>query len=623
MWERFGFYLMLGLLILYMTDSEKGGLAMKVSEASEIYGSYIAMVYFTPFLGGLIADRYLGFRRSVVIGGILFVAGYFLLAVPGKAFFFAALVCLCVGNGFFKPNISSMVGNLYPKGSPLRDAGFNIFYMGINIGAFACNFVAAYVRNKYGWHAAFATAGFGMLIGLSVFGFFYRSLAAADVRRVKEPDEEGLGAIALKILLPAVVAGAVGWYLSRELLPAGSTLAGPTSAFLAGVIPIAVYYGTTVAKAKAEEKAGLLALVPIFLAGATFFMVLHLNGSALNIWADEFTDREPSAITQPLEKDNAKVSYFTNARPELPRPPESSLQVVDPETALMFGTFKMDEKTAAKVASIEGVSMIEAEDGVPVYPDGTVTVERGKDSHGLETISTKLVEGTKPLRSVYFVRGAGGSDPPIRLRLVEQKVFDKVYAGATAERLPLVLDPKAVPPVREPRLEVINPELFQSLNAGYVVSMSAVVVWFWRWLSRRGKEPTTATKIFLGLLLTAASMAIMVGAAMASGDQRLKVSALWLVVMYFVLTVGELFLSPMALSLVTKLSPKRLVGFAMGCWFVSTSFGNKISGFMSAQLGTMEPVTLYMILTAIPLAVALVILMVLPKLRKTLIEYGT
>lgn len=168
MWERFGFYLMLGIFFLYMIDTQTGGLSLTRAEAADIYGTYIALVYLTPFLGGLLADRILGYRRAIFIGGTLMGLGYIGLAIPGPEAFWASLLLIIFGNGFFKPNISTLVGNLYsqPAYKELKDSGYNIFYMGINIGAFICNFVAAYLRNHYGWGYAFAAAGIGMFIGL-------------------------------------------------------------------------------------------------------------------------------------------------------------------------------------------------------------------------------------------------------------------------------------------------------------------------------------------------------------------------------------------------------------------------------------------------------------------------
>ena len=147
MWERLAFYTMVGILLLYATDTETGGLGWSKSVGNEIYGLYLAFVYFTPYLGGLIADRFLGYRKSVFFGGLLFATGFFLLATGQKWAFPTGLVFLCCGNGLFKPNISAMVGNLYEKGDPKRDAGFNIFYMGIKITDRTLAIISFYLLN--------------------------------------------------------------------------------------------------------------------------------------------------------------------------------------------------------------------------------------------------------------------------------------------------------------------------------------------------------------------------------------------------------------------------------------------------------------------------------------------
>ena len=167
MWERFGYYLMIGIFQLYLTDTvENGGLGMDRRDAADIYGTFIAFVFLTPFLGGLLADRVLGYTRSIFIGGTLMGLGYLGLALPGMTSFYVSLGLIIVGNGFFKPNISTLLGNLYNEDryKELKDSGYNIFYMGINVGASVCNLFAAFMRNKYGWGEAFMTAGVGMFI---------------------------------------------------------------------------------------------------------------------------------------------------------------------------------------------------------------------------------------------------------------------------------------------------------------------------------------------------------------------------------------------------------------------------------------------------------------------------
>ena len=166
MWERFSYYGMRALLLFYML---KGFLGFGDKDANAVYGAYTALVYMTPFFGGMIADKLLGARTSVVIGGLLMSAGHLLMTVQTDLMFFTALALLIAGNGFFKPNISTIVGSLYPPNSPKRDAGFTIFYIGINLGAAMAPLLCGYIGETYGWHYGFGLATIGMLVGLAVF----------------------------------------------------------------------------------------------------------------------------------------------------------------------------------------------------------------------------------------------------------------------------------------------------------------------------------------------------------------------------------------------------------------------------------------------------------------------
>src|SRR5262249_19724339 len=155
----------LAMFTLYL-QNEEDGFSWTKAEATRLYSTYIMFVYASPLIGGWLADWKLGYRRAVMIGGVFFMAGHLLLAFRDLTAVYAALTCLVIGNGFFKPNVSTMVGNLYPEGSPLKERAFNIFYMGINVGALLAPIVAEIVQGKFGFHPAFAVAAFGMLVSV-------------------------------------------------------------------------------------------------------------------------------------------------------------------------------------------------------------------------------------------------------------------------------------------------------------------------------------------------------------------------------------------------------------------------------------------------------------------------
>src|SRR5690349_19266342 len=244
MWERFAYYLMVGILLLYMIDDKTGGKGFDEKVGADIVGSFIALVYLTPFIGGLIADRYLGYIKSIFIGGSMMAAGYLGLAIPGNTAMFISLAMIIVGNGFFKPNISTLLGNIYNRADlrPLKDNAYNIFYMGINIGAFVCNFVAAYLRNKYGWGWAFAAAGIGLIVGLIILStqLKNRDIAEADVKKPVQPEDMPLSKIFSYVFLPAIIAAIIGWYMKKLI---GTTIMGSQAndAFIFACLPIIAF----------------------------------------------------------------------------------------------------------------------------------------------------------------------------------------------------------------------------------------------------------------------------------------------------------------------------------------------------------------------------------------------
>ena len=405
MWERFSYYGMRAILILYMVASPvAGGLGFDTAKAAGIYGLYTGAVYFTSIPGGFVADRLLGLRRAVLVGGILIALGHYSLAVDSPTFFYAGLVLIVTGTGLLKPNISSIVGQLYAEGDPRRDAGFSIFYMGINLGAFISPLVCGYLGQRIGWHWGFGAAGVGMSLGLVQYVLGGHRLGRAGLLR-----EGSAGAGILWAKLLAAVAGvtallAVLWSYRDFIVLVG----------VAGLFTWLVREART-----PLEKKRTAALIVLFVFATLFWAGFEQAGSSLNLFADQVT-----------------------------------------RTSLLGWSFPSS--------------------------------------------------------------------------------------------------------------------WFQSVQPAFIILLAPVFAWLWVGLGRR--EPSSPAKFAYGLLFVGLGFLVVAIAAWLYGQDQVKVSPLWLIALYLLHTIGELCLSPVGLSTVTKLAPERFLGLMMGIWFLALSLGNFIGG---------------------------------------------
>ncbi|HKQ05808.1 MAG TPA: peptide MFS transporter [Blastocatellia bacterium] len=423
MWERFGFYTMVAMFTLYLRD-EKEGFGWSAAEASTLYANYQMFVYASPLLGGWLADKYLGYRRAVMIGAVFFMAGYLMLYVHSLPVLYTALTFLVIGNGLFKPNVSTMVGNLYPDGSRLKDRAYNLFYMGINIGAFLAPISATIVQAKFGFRPGFTVAALGMVLSLAILWRF---------KHYVEEKKKALTG-------------------PREMADAAATTADAP--------PAGISRQSAMDAVPEWKRIG--ALVVVFLVVIVFWMVFHQNGTTITFWADENT--------------------------------------------------------------------------------------------------------------AWNVRGI----------------------------------------------------ISNAINPGWVILLTVPLITFWRWLDKKGKEPSTPTKMAFGMAMTALAffiffLAAKSGEATVTGSNiyAYKVSPAWLVGAYGVLTLGELMLSPMGLSLVSKVAPTRLRGFMMGGWFFATAMGNKLTQI--AVFWTKWPhSTFWIVLSGLALVMAVVLLVLLRPLKKAM-----
>jgi len=460
MWERFSYYGMRCLLVLYMVKA----LQFSTEKAGHIYGWYTGMVYLTPLIGGWIADRYLGQRKAIVIGGTLMALGHFAMAFNSMAFFFSALMLLILGNGFFKPNISTVVGSLYHEDDPRRDGGFTIFYMGINLGALFSSFVCGTLGEKVSFHLGFAAAGVGMVLGLTLYLLLQKKLLGDHCMKPSTPAKDYKAPIAIiATLIFVLVISAMHFcgYSVIDRIPRSVYYIGACAAV------VAVVWGYITAQKKAgltraeKEKMGVVLLLTFF--SIFFWAAFEQAGSSLTLFAEYETNR-----------------VFT-----------------------LFGH-------------------------------------------------------TWTMPTSYF----------------------------------------------------------QSVNPLFIILLAPLFSEMWIKLARRGKEPSTPIKFVTGLGLLSIGFMVMIAAASVAQKSGIRVSMLWLVGAYMLHTMGELCLSPVGLSMVTKLAPAQFASLLMGTWFLSSCAANFVGGILAGNYDAINHAKFFAIPTSTALLSALVLLIMTPKIKK-------
>jgi proton-dependent oligopeptide transporter, POT family len=465
MWERFSYYGMRALLMLFMTATIAGanpGLEMPVERAAAIYGLYTSLVYLLSLPGGWVADKLWGQKKAVFVGGSIIAAGHFSMAIPLMATFYLGLVLIVVGTGLLKPNVSTIVGDLYPEGGARRDAGFSIFYMGINIGAFLGPTLCGLVGEGYNWHWGFSLAGFGMVLGLIQYKLGEKYLrGAGDLTSDETPEQRSR--LARNFYL--IVAGIVGIVVVGGLLARagiiGITLTGFAQGLGYAIIALAIFYFVYLigfAGYDTDQKKKLVVIFWLFILAALFWSGFEQAGSSMNIFAFDLTDRN-----------------------------------------------------------------------------------------------------------------IGGWEMPA--------------------------------------------SWLQNINPLFIIILAPVFGWLWTTLARLNANPSIPMKFALGLLGLGAGFFVLAwGAANATIDN--KVTPAWLIVTYFLHTVGELSLSPVGLSSITKLAPRDRVGQMMGIWFVGAALGNLFAGLVAGRLATLEPSALFWNVALFSAGSGVVALLAAPFIRK-------
>ena len=525
MWERFSFYSMLALFTLYLRDPAEG-FGWTAAQATALYANYLMFVYLSPLIGGLIADKITGYRKAVMIGGFFFMAGHGLLSIPALWAVYAALTCLVIGNGFFKPNVSTMVGNLYPEGSHLKDRAYNIFYMGINLGAFLAPITMEIVRQKFGFHPAFAVAAFGMVISVAILWYFKNLVTAADKKR--DPQQAADTA--------ATATDAPPHGISDQDEGGHAKGAGGDAGRSADMLAV-------------PNWKRVMALIVIFLIVIVFWMVFHQNGSTLTYFADDNTDWN---VTGTISNSINAFWVLTLTFP-----------------LVWFWGFLdrrgMEPSTPTKMAfgmTLTGLSFLVLWYGASIGEKMTKTPEQ------LATGEFRINE-----RVLNNLAASG----------VSKDVLDKIQNAKAAD----------------------------GKNSVFGVKFSTKT-------DEVTKVTTTGEQGLIAAVNAASPGAGDANRAIILQNAHLfRVSPFWLVFAYMIVTLGELMLSPMGLSLVSKVAPMSIRGLMMGGWFVATAIGNKLT-----QIGIYWDIWLqssfFLVLACMALFMAIVLAVLLKPLKKAM-----
>jgi POT family proton-dependent oligopeptide transporter len=640
MWERFSYYGMRALLVFYMI---KGFLHYEDDQAYTIYGAYTALVYMTPFFGGMLADRLLGARRAVILGGLLMAGGHLMMTVQQRDAFFVALALLICGNGFFKPNISTIVGTLYAEGSPKRDGGFTIFYMGINLGAAMSPLICGYIGETYGWHKGFGLATIGMLTGVAVF------VAPTVVSQVFLL----AGVVASGYSLYAFEAGSPSATMANLTVGACLVLAGLTAFISLG------------RERSAQPNARL----------STFMNQLLIAAGAISAAFLLFTERSDNNVSLFTNSfvavsllGAATIACFALSRGGLPHEagapskPERLRRrwagVISNEYLVYLGALLSIPVFMLFVSGFEQVS--DKPGGIKIVSDEVIANMEASPNPVMRGLAESVKEVSRPAGLVLFLAGfvaliyllaetfrmhriqrermfvvliltfysflfwsffeqSGSSinnftdrnvdrvattrfitadqvGTTIRIQPTQEQLGyhngDKVFtirdlntlrehyeADATFQIDWTVAEDNVGMGIAD-RVDEIPASTFQSFNPIYILVFGLIFTALWAVLGAVGMEPSTPFKFALGLLqLGLGFAAFWYGAETA--DERGMVWVFWLVAGYLLHTTGELCLSPVGLSMVTKLSPAYLVSTVMGTWFLATAFAQYLAAIIA------------------------------------------
>ena len=549
MWERFSFYGMRVLLIQFLTaavlsGSAKSGWGWTAEEAGALYGTYAMMLYLTPIFGGIIADKYIGSRMAVIIGAIIMTIGHAAMAFDTPIMFFIGLACLVIGTGFFKPNMPSILGEMYKDLPEKKDGAYTIFYMGVNAGAFFGMMLCGYVAETQGWHFGFGLAGIFMLLGTLQFAFakplmgnlgiLDKSKEAAAAKNAEDTDKRNPFTMMDYILIAVV--GVIGFLYAfndplskNKIVDMFAFLDTPAlrGQYIMIIFALIVFVYLIVSRILRYDKVvrdRMFAVVLLAFFLIFFFMSFEQGATSLVLVARDYIDRSLTG--------SALLTFNIF----------NGLLTVVPLAIISFVLIRLAQKTWSRIAFSNIILII----------------------------------------CFLIIWGAA-------LWMLNNE-FSKEASEITVS-------------------------WFSTLNSFFIIALASTVSKLWE----SKYNPSAAFKYGFGLLLVAAGFLVL-GLGSMGVTEGVKISMVFLVLTYLFHTLGELFISPVGLSYVSKLVPARMLAFMFGIWYLAIAIAQKLAAVLGGQVETIqEQYSLshfFFLFTAIPAAAGILVMVLNPLIKK-------
>lgn len=661
MWERFSYYGMRAILVLFLVSSfGLGGWDWPREHALALYGTYTALVYLTPILGGYLADKYLGYQKAVVIGALIMTLGHAFMAIEiAHIFMYLGIGGLIIGNGFFKPNMTSIISELYKDFPEKKDGAYTIFYMGVNAGAFLGILLCGYLGEKVGWSYGFGLAGIFMLFGMlqfyfsrAIFGEAGKTPPKVEKTEASEKAKLEFEGDRLNPFLPidliligiSVILGLV-WIINDPAAKIGGTnfLEFGGEDYSNHVVLVALFSFLAVLVLRilrypAIIRDRMVAIIFFAIFTVCFWASFEQAGGSMTIFAKDYTDRVMSG-------DWALIFMVANTL--------ITIVPVAIITWVLFLLFKKTSKNYPLASLTLGISFVliwsiiiwmlnrdfNSTAYVVEYPVIEIEQfdEKGKlltDEDGNPEYQVKAItEGTKveasaqvSTRSITIIEPVS-FDVGERMQILDvDKKGNFIYLSESKEesirKASLEGEDTGIVSAEIKRIKDNEVEIpatwFLILNSLFIIMFAPL---FSKWWESK-HNPSGSMKYGLGLILLGLGFGALAFGSMGieQGAKVASVSIIWLVLAYLFHTLGELCLSPVALSYISKLVPGRMIAMMFGIWYIAIAIGNKLAGSMGGKIDEITEeysmTTFFLIFTLVPAGLGLLAILLNPLLKK-------